>query len=106
MYSVVLLIGSTKFKKIFLDVEEKLALKGYLVFTPSVYNQSGEVPGCGVETNKILDTAVKMKVCRSDIVIVIDKDGYIGSSTKSQIEWAKLLNKPVLYYSQGDVDRL
>lgn len=106
MYSVVLLIGSTKFKKIFLDVEEKLALKGYLVFTPSVYNQSGEVPGCGVETKKILDTAVKMKVCRSDIVIVIDKDGYIGSSTKSQIEWAKLLNKPILYYSQGDVDRL
>lgn len=106
MYSVVLLIGSTKFKKIFLDVEEKLALKGYLVFTPSVYNQSGEVPGCGVETKKILDTAIKMKVCRSDIVIVIDKDGYIGSSTKSQIEWAKLLNKPVLYYSQGDVDRL
>lgn len=106
MYSVVLLIGSTKFKKIFLDVEEKLALKGYLVFTPSVYNQSGEVPGCGVETKKILDTAVKMKVCRSDIVVVIDKDGYIGSSTKSQIEWAKLLNKPILYYSQGDVDRL
>ena len=106
MYSAVLLIGSTKFRKIFLDVEEKLALKGYLVFTPSVYNQSGEVPGCGVETKKILDTAVKMKVCRSDIVIVIDKDGYIGSSTKSQIEWAKLLNKPVLYYSQGDVDRL
>ena len=86
MYSVVLLIGSTKFKDVFLEVEEKLALKGYLVFTPSVYNQSGEVPGCGVETKKILDTAAKMKVCRSDIVIVIDKDGYIGSSTKKQIE--------------------
>lgn len=102
MYSVVLLIGSTKFRKIFLDVEEKLALKGYLVFTPSVYNQSGKVPECGVETNKILNTATKMKVCRSDIVIDIDKDGYIGN----QIEWAKLLNKPVLYYSKGDVDRL
>lgn len=106
MYSVVLLIGSTKFRKIFLDVEEKLALKGYLVFTPSVYNQSGEAPECGVETKKILDTATKMKVCRSDIVIVIDKDGYIGNSTKNQIEWAKLLNKPVLYYSKGDIDRL
>ena len=106
MYSVVLLIGSTKFKDVFLEVEEKLALKGYLVFTPSVYNQSGEVPGCGVETKKILDTAAKMKVCRSDIVIVIDKDGYIGSSTKKQIEWAELLNKPVLYYSHGDVKKL
>ncbi len=106
MYSVVLLIGSTKFKDVFLEVEEKLALKGYLVFTPSVYNQSGEVPGCGVETKKILDTAAKMKVCRSDIVIVIDKDGYIGSSTKKQIEWAELLNKTVLYYSHGDVEKL
>lgn len=106
MYSVVLLIGSTKFKDVFLDVEEKLALKGYLVFTPSVYNQSGEVPGCGVETKKILDTAAKTKVCRSDIVIVIDKDGYIGSSTNKQIEWAELLNKPVLYYSHGDVEKL
>ena len=47
-----------------------------------------------------------MKVCRSDIVIVIDKDGYIGKSTKNQIEWAELLNKPVLYYSHGDVDKL
>ncbi len=106
MYSVVLLIGSTKFRDVFLAVEEKLALKGYLVFTPSVYNQSGEVPECGVGTKKILDTAAKMKVCRSDIVIVIDKDGYIGSSTKSQIEWAELLNKPVLYYSHGDVEKL
>lgn len=106
MYSVVLLIGSTKFKDVFLEVEEKLALKGYLVFTPSIYNQSGEVPGYGVETKKILDTAAKMKVCRSDIVIVIDKDGYIGSSTKKQIEWAELLNKPVLYYSHGDVEKL
>lgn len=106
MYSVVLLIGSAKFKEVFLEVEEKLALRGYLVFTPSVYNQSGEVPGCGVETKKILDTAAKMKVCRSDIVIVIDKDGYIGSSTKKQIEWAELLNKPVLYYSHGDVEKL
>ena len=106
MYSVVLLIGSTKFRDVFLAVEEKLALKGYLVFTPSVYNQSGEVPECGVGIKKILDTAAKMKVCRSDIVIVIDKDGYIGSSTKSQIEWAELLNKPVLYYSHGDVEKL
>ena len=53
MYSVVLLIGSTKFKDVFLEVEEKLALKGYLIFTPSVYNQSGEVPECGVDTKKI-----------------------------------------------------
>ena len=86
MYSVVLLIGSTKFKDVFLEVEEKLALKGYLVFTPSIYNQSGEVPGCGVETKKILDTAAKMKVCRSDIVIVIDKDGVIFYKKSSEAD--------------------
>ena len=36
----------------------------------------------------------------------LDKDKYIGSSTKNQIEYAKFLNKRVLYYSKGDVKKL
>jgi dienelactone hydrolase len=106
MYSTVVLIGSTKFKKEFIEVEEKLALKGYLVFTPSVYTQSGDNPLCGIEEKKVLDMAAKVKISRSDIVVVIDKDGYIGKSTKEQVELAKFLNKPLLYYSKGDVSKL
>lgn len=106
MYSIITLIGSTKFEQIFRTLEEKLSLKGYLVFSPLVYNQSGDNPKCGIDHKKILDTEAKLKINHSDIVFVVDKNGYIGSSTKDQIEHAKLLNKPILYYSNGDIDKL
>ena len=106
MYVVVVLIGSTRFKDVFRKVEEELSLKGYLVFTPSVYSQSGTNPKCGIDVKKILDKAAKMKIARSEIVVVIDEDGYIGESTNDQIAFAKLLNKPVLYYSKGDLEKL
>lgn len=106
MYISVVLIGSTKFKKTFRKVEEQLSLNGYLVFTPSVYTQSGDSPECGVEVKKVLDNAAKMKIARSEIVVVIDVDGYMGSSTKEQVAFAEMLNKPIFYYSKGEVDRL
>lgn len=87
-------------------MEEELSLKGYLVFTPSVYSKSGTNPECGMDVKKILDKAAKMKIARSEIVIVIDEDGYIGESTNDQIAFANLLNKPVLYYSKGDLEKL
>ena len=87
-------------------MEEELSLKGYLVFTHSIYSQSGTNPECGMDVKKILDKATKMKIARSEIVVVIDEDGYIGESTNDQIAFANLLNKPVLYYSKGDLEKL
>ena len=105
MYSVICLIGSTRFESIFRELEKVLTLKGYLVFSPLVYNQSGEVPGCGEKEKEIIDIATKLKINHSDIVLVVDEDGYIGKSTADQVKHALLLNKPVLYYSK-DVDKL
>lgn len=106
MYSVVCLIGSTKYKDVFRELEESLTLKGYLVFSPLVYNQSGDKPGCGEKEKEIIDIATKLKINHSDLVVVVDVDGYIGKSTRAQEEHALLLNKRVLYYSKGEVDKL
>lgn len=106
MYSVVCLIGSTKYEELFRELEVKLSISGYLVFSPLVYNQSGDTPGCGEDIKKILDHEAELKINKSDIVVVVDKDGYIGSSTRKQLEHAILLNKPVLYYSKGDLEKL
>ena len=97
MHTNICLIGSTRFEEI---------LKGYIVLSPLVYNQTGESPLCGEENKIILDYVQKEKIRQSDLVLVIDKDKYIGSSTKNQIEYAKFLNKRVLYYSKGDVKKL
>lgn len=106
MYSIITLIGSTKFEEVFRQLEKELSLKGYLVFSPLVYNQSGSIPSCGVDKKEILDIEAKLKINHSDLVLVVDCDGYIGKSTKEQIEHAKLLNKTILYYSNGDVNKL
>ena len=87
-------------------LEVSLSIKGYIVLSPLVYNQTGENPLCGEENKIILDYVQKEKIRQSDLVLVIDKDKYIGSSTKNQIEYAKFLNKRVLYYSKGDVKKL
>ena len=106
MHTNICLIGSTRFEEIFRALEVSLSIKGYIVLSPLVYNQTGENPLCGEENKIILDYVQKEKIRQSDLVLVIDKDKYIGSSTKNQIEYAKFLNKRVLYYSKGDVKKL
>ena len=106
MHTNIWLIGSTRFEEIFRELEVSLSINGYIVLSPLVYNQTGENPLCGEENKIILDYVQKEKIRQSDLVLVIDKDKYIGSSTKNQIEYAKFLNKRVLYYSKGDVKKL
>lgn len=106
MHTNICLIGSTRFENIFRELEVSLSLKGYIVLSPLVYNQTGVNPGCGVDNKKILDYVQKEKIRQSDLVFVVDKDGYVGSSTNNQIEYSKLLNKNILYYSKGDVEKL
>lgn len=106
MHTNIWLIGSTRFEEIFRELEVSLSIKGYIVLSPLVYNQTGENPLCGEENKIILDYVQKEKIRQSDLVLVIDKDKYIGYSTKNQIEYAKFLNKRVLYYSKGDVKKL
>ena len=106
MHTNIWLIGSIKFEAIFRELEVSLSIKGYIVLSPLVYNQTGENPLCGEENKIILDYVQKEKIRQSDLVLVIDKDKYIGYSKKNQIEYAKFLNKRVLYYSKGDVKKL
>lgn len=100
------LIGSTRFESTFRELEILFSLKGYIVLSPLVYNQSGENPGCGEEKKEILDLVQLEKIRLSDKVIVVDVDGYIGSSTKKQELYAKLLGLPIYYYSKDNLEDL
>lgn len=53
------------------------------------------------KTEKILlDEVHKAKIDVADEIFVIDVDGYIGESTKHEIEFAISKNKKVRYYSE------
>ena len=106
MHAKICLIGSTKFENIFRQLETELSKKGYIVLSPLVYTQSGLNPDCGMDCKKILDDVQMQKVQISDMVLVVDENGYIGPSTKKQLNYAKLLKKVIFFYSKGGHKKL
>ena len=51
---------------------------------------------------EMLDKMHKNKIDLSDAICVINKNGYIGQSTQSEIEYAKRHNKVIYYLEKGD----
>lgn len=51
---------------------------------------------------KKMDALHLHKIEMSDEIYVVDHDGYIGESTKYEIEHAKKLGKPIRYYSAAN----
>ena len=47
----------------------------------------------------MIDKMHKEKIKLSDAILVVNVNNYIGSSTKSEIEFAKSLDKEVIYYT-------
>ena len=45
-----------------------------------------------------LDKIHRKKIDISDAIYVVNIDGYIGNSTKNEIEYAKKNNKEVIYH--------
>ena len=67
-----------KYEDLFRTLERDFSLAGYLVFSPLVYNQSGDNPGCGEDKKIILDHEAELKINKSDLVFVVDKDDKIA----------------------------
>lgn len=103
-YKIVTLCGSTKFKKEFLEVQKKLTLLGYIVISVGLFGHSGDNEvwenmdeGTLTKTKSMLDDMHKRKIDLSDMIYVINVGGYIGESTRSEIEYAKSTGKEVHY---------
>ncbi len=96
-YKVVTLCGSTKFKDDFFAVQKKLSLKGNIVISVGLFGHSGDDEVWTDNIKEMLDDMHKRKIDMCDEIFVINKNGYIGSSTKSEIEYAKLTGKKINY---------
>lgn len=95
-YKIITLCGSIKFKEEFLKVKEKLVLEGNIILTPNFfYNIKKE--DINITTKTMLDKMHKQKIDMSDEIYVINPNGYIGESTKLEIEYAKRKNKKISY---------
>lgn len=100
-YPIITLCGSTKFKDDFLIVQRELTLKGYIVISVGVFGHSGD----DLQNSKVmLDDMHKRKIDLADEIFVINKNGYIGESTKSEIEYAITHGKKVRYMEKVNED--
>lgn len=92
----VCLCGSTRFKEKFIEVAKEFTLKGYIVTMPMVFVHSGD-EDISREQKDFLDEIHKAKIADADLVYILNCGGYIGNSTKSEIEWAQELGKEIEY---------
>ena len=103
-YKVITLCGSTRFKNEFLEVQKRLTLEGNIVVSVGLFGHSGDSEvwdsmeeGTISKTKEMLDDMHKRKIDMSDGIYVINVGGYIGESTRSEIDYAKKHGKTVEY---------
>lgn len=95
---IITVCGSNKFKKEMTEITEEMAFKGNCMLTPIELMKSTK-DAYTKDEMMMLDKMHKEKIRISDAILVVNVNDYIGNSTKSEIEYAKLLNKEVLYYT-------
>lgn len=94
---VITLCGSLKFQKDMMIVAEKMALEGNCILTP-VYPILENCERTDEQLEKLKQVHFK-KIELSDAILVINVNNYIGNSTNLEIEYAKKLEKEIIYYT-------
>ncbi len=103
-YPVITLCGSTRFKEQFLEAQKRLTLEGNIVISVGLFGHSGDDEVWTEGTKEMLDDMHKRKIDLADGIFVINVGGYIGSSTRSEIDYAKATGKAVEYLEPVSVN--
>ena len=96
-YPVITLCGSTRFKDAFFEAQKRLTLEGNIVISVGLFGHSGDDEVWTEGTKEMLDDMHKRKIDMADEIFVINVGGYIGDSTRSEIEYAKKNGRTVRY---------
>ena len=106
---IVCLCGSTRFYDQFQQANYDLTMVGHIVLTVGFYphakSQHGHGEGIGHDSNEKveLDELHKRKIDLADWVHVLNVGGYIGESTRSEIDYAQRIGRPVRYLEPVEV---
>ncbi|MGL5642890.1 MAG: hypothetical protein ACRDDM_11500 [Paraclostridium sp.] len=96
-YKVITLCGSTKFKNEFLEIQKKLTLEGNIVISLGIFTHADNENIMNEEITDMLEDIHKEKIKMSNEIFVINKNGYIGESTKKEIAYAIQQGKAINY---------
>ena len=95
-YSVITICGSTRFKDDILRVQRELTMEGKVVLSCPFFNHADGI-SMSEKDIQLVGELHKQKIDMSDAIYVVNKDGYIGKSTASEIEYAKSKGKQIIF---------
>jgi len=98
---IITLCGSTRFKDEINNANARLTMEGDLVISLGVFGHV-DMPDHDWTTNgnadkRMLDELHKRKIDLADEIYVVNVGGYIGESTRGEIEYAREHGKVVRY---------
>lgn len=97
---IVTLCGSTQFVDLFNEWRQRFTLRGMIVLSIEIVTtQTADKDPQRAEpqVKKMLDLLHFEKIKMSDFIFVINYNGYIGYSTRREIDYALELGKPIEY---------
>jgi hypothetical protein len=97
---IVVLCGSTRFWQTFQDESLRLTLEGRIYLSVGAMTASDKDHGITAEQKVMLDELHKRKIDLADRVHVLNVGGYVGDSTRSEIEYATMLGKPITWLEE------
>lgn len=95
---VIAICGSLKFKEEMIKIAIQLELTGNVALIP-IFPTNNEM-NYTEEEKTMLGKMHKEKIKIADAIFVVNINGYIGESTKREIEYAKAQNKEILYLEE------
>jgi hypothetical protein len=105
---VITLCGSTRFTKEMLIKQWELTKQGYIVLSwcalPDNYYLGDDKTHIGdqEDVKELVDVVHKKKIDISDEILVLNINGYIGDSTRSEIEYAQRMGKIIKYFEDQE----
>jgi len=92
---VITICGSLKFENEIKFHSERLVLEGNCVLSP-IFTNKDKFSYSNEQINMFKLNHFK-KIEFSDAIFVVNKNNYVGESVKKEIEYAKELNKEIIY---------
>ena len=102
-YNVITLCGSTRFKDDFIRAQKDLTLAGNIVISVGLFGHHGDDEVWEDGVKEMLDEMHLAKIDMADEIFVINVGSYIGSSTRSEIEYAMATGKAITYLESEEV---
>ena len=92
---IIAVCGSVRFKNEMLKFREEQNLNGKWVLLPE--NMEIDIQVIDTRVKEMMDSLHKAKIDNADSVLIWNRNGYIGDSTRNEIEYARKNHKTIKF---------